>query len=461
MLKKIFIIAIIPVFLVTAGLGCKMQSKAEREATRPIHLTWWRVIDNADKVGDILGKYRQVHPNIGITYRKLRLEEYEGELLDAMAEDRGPDIFTIHNTSLIKYKSKLLPLPRELTMAYQVEKGTVKKEIVTELRKERSLRVDQLKNQYLDVVAKDVVLLHRAQDGSVSEKIFALPLAIDTMVLYANRDLLNSAGIPQPATTWEEFLDHVKRLTKLDAQGNILQAGAALGTADNVERATDLLALLMMQNGTVMLESGAVFFNQMPPGSVREELPGPEALRFYTDFANPVKEAYTWHEGMPNSFEAFTAGTVGYFFGYSYHLPTIKARAPKLNLATVAVPQIDPTQPVYFANYWVEAVSNKTNNPDAAWDFIQFASRAENVGSYLERAGKPTATRTLIPAQLEDEEMSVFAAGLLTTKSWYQGADYAAAESAIKEMIRVVQKGEMLPVEAAGIAAAKVSQTLW
>ncbi len=458
--QSLFRFTALILILVTTGLGCRFQSREVREAVKPIELVWWRVFDDPDSVAKIIEEYRKIHPNITVTYRKLRFEEYEQELLDALAEDRGPDIFTVHNTAMMKYQPKLLPLPRELKIAYQVVKGTLKKETVVELRTEKTLRIDQLQNLFVDQVATDVVLEERSERGEVSEKIFGLPLASDTLVLYWNRDLMNAARIPEPAKTWDEFLQHVKLLTKFDAQGNIIQAGAAIGTAENIERATDILSTLMMQNGTQMIEGRGAAFDRMPRDLVRDVPPGIEALRFYTDFANPAKEAYTWNASMPNSLDAFTAGTTAYFFGYSYHLPVIQARAPKLNFGVAKLPQIDPAHEVNLANYWIEGISEKTKQPDEAWDFLQFATRAQNVASYLDAVKRPTALRSLVSTQLEDPDLSVFASEVLTAKNWYQGKDPAAAEQALEELIETAVAGTIPIEEAIRIAAGRVTQTL-
>jgi ABC-type glycerol-3-phosphate transport system substrate-binding protein len=57
---------------------------------------------------------------------------------------------------------------------------------------------------------------------------------MDSMVLYYNKDMFNAAGIVAPPTTWQEFQDDVKKLTLVDATGNIVRSGAAIGTAQNV-----------------------------------------------------------------------------------------------------------------------------------------------------------------------------------------------------------------------------------
>ena len=77
-----------------------------------------------------------------------------------------------------------------------------------------------------------------------------------------------------------------------------------------------------------------------------------------------------WNNFMPNSLESFMAGKTAFFFGYSYHIPIIKAQAPKLNFEITQVPQIG--NPVNFANYWTETVSKKSKHVDEAWSFILF-----------------------------------------------------------------------------------------
>ena len=216
MTKKISIISILFVFLLTSGFGCKGADKKTQEAMKPITLTYWRVFDDSDAFEEIIAKYKALHPFITIQYRKLRYEEYEQELLNALAEDRGPDIFSIHNTWVRKYESKLAPMPETITMAYPVVKGTIKKEVVPELRTVRSLTLREIRDNFVDVVAGDVIL----GDG----KVYGLPLSVDTLVMFYNKDLFNNAGISQVPAYWnKEFLQNVQKLTRQDAKQEIIK----------------------------------------------------------------------------------------------------------------------------------------------------------------------------------------------------------------------------------------------
>ena len=458
MFKKITALSLLAVFLLTSGFGCKIADKETKDAMKPVTLTYWRVFDGREAFDEIITKYQALHPFVTIEYRKLRYDEYESELLNALAEDRGPDIFSIHNTWVTKYQSKLASMPETTTMAVPVVKGTIKKEVIPELRTTQSLTLKDLKDTFVDVVSHDVVM----SDG----KIYGLPLYVDTLAMFYNRDLLNNAGISQPPLYWnKEFLQDIKKLVKQDPKKGIIQAGVALGGSANITRFSDILATLMMQNGVTMMdESGQVTFNLIP-SFVKDGTynPGLEAIRFYTDFANPTKESYSWNNGLPNSLEMFISGNLALMFSYSYDLATIKAQAPKLNFSVAKFPQIEGNPPtnINFANYWVETVSKKSTHQNEAWDFIQFITKAEQAKIYLESTNRPTALRSLVDEQRQKEEIGIFADQVLTAKSWYKGKNVFAAEEAIKEMINSILEntGEKMQ-NIINTAASKVQQTI-
>ena len=454
MRKKIFGLLLVFAFLLTSGFGCKTTNSDLQAQMQPITINYWRVWDGPDDFADIISSYNATHPYVTINYRKLRYDEYENELLNAMAEDRGPDIFSIGNTWVKKYESKLAPLPAQTQMVIPVTQGTIKKEVVPQLQVTKSLTLKDLKDNFADVVSHDVV------DGG---QIYALPLSVDTLALYYNRDLLNNAGITDIPQYWNrEFQQDVKKLSKQDLKGNLIQSGVALGGSRNINRFSDILSVLIMQNGGVMMsDSGQVTFHQLPAGSSDNYNPGAAALRFYTDFSNPVKEVYSWNNDLMNSMDAFVSGNLAFMFGYAFDLPTVKARAPKMNFGVSSLPQIEgtPTE-ANFANYWVEGVSKKSKYINESWDFVQFMTKAENVKSYLDRTKKPAALRSLISTQREDAEIGVFADQVLTSKSWYKGYNPTAAEESMAEMVDMVVKDETKIQEAMNLAASRVQQTV-
>jgi multiple sugar transport system substrate-binding protein len=426
--------------LVLLGAGCGGSSAAEILATTPVTLTVWRVFDDDSTLAGIMSAYQSLHPNVSFEYRELRYDEYEDELIRALAEGEGPDIFSLHHTWLGKYESLIEPLPSSLTIPYSETRGTIKKETVYTVQEEPTISQRELKSNYVDVVVADVIRSYQSNSKEkAEEKIFGLPLGMDSLALYYNKDLLDAAGIAQPPATWTQFQDQVTQLTQMNSSDSIVQAGAAIGTSDNVERAFDLLSVLMMQNGTQMTDSRgrATFASETDAGFL-----GGEAVRFYTDFANPLKAVYTWNAQMPDSFDAFVSGNTAFFFGYSYHRAFMEAANSKLDVAVAALPQIDGGKVVNYANYWVETVAKSSDAGDWAWDFIQFAADEAHVVSYLQAARKPAALRSLISTQLEDETLSIFAGQTLTADSWYRGSDAAVAQEAMLDLIDAFLSGE-------------------
>ena len=246
-----------------------------------------------------------------------------------------------------------------------------------------------------------------------------------------------------------------------------------------INRATDILTLLMMQSGAEMFdsESQRAEFAELPEGaSGREMSPGESALTYYTKFSNPLKAEYSWNSLQHNSIDSFIEGKTAMMINYSWLVPRIQSRAPKLNFGVAKVPQNRDSEgrglDVNFANYWGFTVSkNKTISEDdvrradesrsnyatneqrtaEAWKFVRFLTMPESYSAdllpptqeyadfdpaaeYIEKQKKPAARRDLIEEQKKDVYLGPFAEGNLIAKSWPQ-PDNLAVEKIFDEMI--------------------------
>jgi multiple sugar transport system substrate-binding protein len=460
-MKRFLTVFLALAVLVTTGAGCFGGGSTGTASGEKITLKYWRVFDDEDTMEGIIDAYSALHPNVEIEYKKLRPEEYETELVKALARGEGPDMFSIHNTKMGEYKSLLTPMPSTLNVSYLETRGTLRKETSLVARQESTPSLKSFRDTYIDAVTNDVLMDYQPdpKEAAVS-KVYGVPLAVDTLALFYNKQLLNAAGIAQPPANWDEMLADIPKLTKIDATGKITQSGAALGTSENVESVTDIMSVLMMQNGTVMEDDrGRVAFDTIPQGIARDEEPGLNAVRFYTDFANPTKVVYTWNADFANSREAFANGQTAFYLGYSFDVPLIKSAAPKLEYDIAPLPQITGGKKVNYANFWAEGVSKTSKHDDYAWNFLLFAANKENVKSYLSAAEKPTALRSLIDSQAEDETLGVFASQLLTADTWYHGTDADAMEKAFKNLADTILVGTTEEEKALSQAARVVSQT--
>ena len=282
--------------------------------TRQVNLTYYSLWEDPAVMAGVINDYQRLHPNVKIELLRQNQIQYKDRIMAALQTKSGPDIVRIHSTWTPLFRSLLEPVPSDV------------------------ISVSQFKSTFYPTASTDLIL---------SGKIYALPLEIDGLVMFANTDLLNKAGLT-PATTWEDFQEQVQHLTVKDQSGRIQTAGTSLGTTGNVDHWQDVLALMFMQNNAKV---------EQPIGLAAEG-----ALSFYTDY---VKKLGVWDETQDASTVAFAKGRVAYYFGPTWRYFDIKelSKNSRLNFKIVPVPQISG-EPVAVtqSSYWAEAVSAQSPN---------------------------------------------------------------------------------------------------
>lgn len=421
-LKFFFIISLL---LLVTGLGCKGLSEQEKNAIRPVTLTYWTVFDNVDQLREFAKQYKQIRPYVTIDIQRVRYDEFENRFVNALADDVAPDIVSIQNTSLQKYSPRLMPMPASVQVANITIKGKYSQETVVTLENNPMPNPRWIRSQLAGVVGDDVI---------INDRVIGLPLAVDTLALYYNKDLLDRSGVPVAPQTWTDFFDAVKQSTSFDEDGNILQSGVALGTGRTVDNAFDILSMLMLQNGVRMSVGNQVLFSEGLQQAV-DNHPTLQALRFYTDFAEPTKEVYSWNNELGDALSSFVRGKSVFFLGFAYDKDRIRAQAPQMNLEVIPIPQLNPGQPTNIANYWVQTVVRKTQNPNEAWDFIRFITNEENIKTYVGTTGQVSPYRSQIAEQQQDELLGPFANQALFAKNWYTGRNIDVTRRAFEDMI--------------------------
>ncbi len=369
-------------------------------------LEFWGVYDDRQTLTALINAFKGAEPGIKVNYRQFSYADYEKSLIDALASGTGPDLIMIDNTWLAKHRDILSPMP--------ATSGSKTVQFFT---------LSDFQKQFVDVVSKDLVY---------QDKIYAIPLYVDTLALFYNKDMFNTAGITAPPKTWEDFNNDVELLTKFDTKDNIIQAGAAMGTARNVNRSSDILSELMIQNGTKMTNetNTAATFTR----SVNSTLVGENALQYYTDFANPAKKVYTWNDDQHYSIDAFVEGSLAMMFNYSHQIPVVQGRFNRLNFGIAPVPQFSELNTKNFASYWAVGVSAQSKNQNAAWRFLNYLGSHDGSLAYVTAASRPSARRDIIDVQRNDPKLGVFAVQALSAKSWYQ-VDNNAIDQIFADMI--------------------------
>lgn len=389
-------------------------------------LEFWGLFDDQSIWQPIFEAYKKENPAVSFNYTKMNPDTYESNLVEALASGRNPDIIMFHSSWLVKHGNKISPLPQTF------------------------MTLKQFQEIFPDVAIMDFVTKNR---------IYALPIWTDALTMFYNKDLFNTANVATPPKTWDEFIKAIQKLSSKDKSGSLVKSGAALGAADNVDHAADILGLLMMQSGAKMISDDGTeaVFDREVNISGSTFLPGESALRFYTDFSNPKTGAYSWNNSQPNSLEAFTSGKTAIIFEYALNLPKIKEKNPNLRLGVAAMPQLsDAIKTVNYADFWGYSVPLASKNSEAAWKFLVYLTD-KNINKYFSTlVNRPAARRDVLAEEIDMPNLGVFAGEILSSANWYR-VDPEKIEKIFKDMINAVVLDNIKPAEAIRDAADKVT----
>ncbi len=320
-----------------------------------VSLTMWGLWENPEVMNDLIDQYQTLNPNVTINYEDRSVvkpvSSYKERVFNRLGEEGAPDIVRVHNSWVPRVSSLLAPMPSSM------------------------MSVQDYTSTFYDVSAESAVI-----DG----KIYAIPLYYDGLALVYNKEHFEEVGQQSPPTAWEEFRKLSRELS-LYSDNKLVRAGAAVGTADNIDHFSDILGLMWSQADV----------------SIPEEIDNSaaqDALTFYTNFN---KEDKVWSSSFPEASTAFANGTVSMIFVPSWKILDIIDASPSLDVGVAPVPQISASDPVSWGSFWMEGVSASSSNKKAAWDFLYFLSQREQQLSYFSQSsnyrpfGAPYARRDL------------------------------------------------------------------
>lgn len=451
-IAAILLLPITPIVLVVTGV-----LKSKPATVSPVTLTVWGTQDDERALATLTEKYRQTRSYVTVQYTKIREEDYLNQLVNAWAQGTGPDIFFAPSNWIGKMSQYAVPMPSNLTVPHViVSKGLLGTTTKVTTGNRTAPSVAALSNTFVETVSDDVV-----RDG----QIWGLPLSMDTIVVYYNKDLTNNAKIFEPAATWSQLQSQLtaNKLTQTDEQGKLVQSGVALGTTNNVAYANDLLALLMMQNGSVMTTADK-------QAHLNDDA-GLQALNFYLSFAQPRKNNYSWDATQTNARDAFIQGKVAYYFGTLADRNVIGATnvnwgvTPMFHIRTTGDNDgtTNSERFIDMAKYDVLMVSKSSataKRSTQAWNYVEFISQPGNVGSYMQLTSRLPAVTSLLAPFENNADLSVFAKQLLTAKTWYRGTDGVAVDGYLTQLLNAGLEGKTDLIELLNRANTQIQSTL-
>ncbi len=365
----------------------------------PFSLEVWGFSNDDEAWREIIKQFQKQYSYITVKYKSIDETDYQNMLLNRLAEDTGPDVFILKNSWLGNNKEKIYPLPQQAL----------------------SLSINSFDTAFVDVAHEDLI----DKDGVI----YGIPLYVDSLALFYNKDLFNAAGVAQPPQTWDDFVAVSKLLTQISPAGDITRSGAALGSGKNVEHAFEIASAMMLQKGDHMVTSTHTI--DMNQGSE-------EALSFYASFGDRTKQTFTWSSLLPNSLDAFAEEKTAMMFGFTKDIQNIKIKNPHINMGIAPFPQLQgTTKPSTLGNYGFATVSKLSSHQIDAWNFILFATSKASAEQYIQMTGFAPARRDILTEVPPPLDRELFWRQALIAKSW-PVPDYPSTKKLFEDIIESV-----------------------
>lgn len=400
-----------------------------RPTSNPVSLEIWGIIDDTEVFTSLIDGFKKDNPNISIHYIKKDSATYQNDLLKAFAANKAPDIFMLFGNWLPSYQDKIEPL---------------------NLKKDKDFNSLIISQTFPQVVQDDLVY---------NDFLLGVPLSIDTLALYYNKDVFDYYNIALPPKTWDEVEKLIPKLRKTNSQGQVTRAAIALGTSNNIDWAGDILSELMIQLGSSMTDKTdqKVTFDEYITQNNLKIIPGEEALNYYTQFANPKSPFYTWENNFPNSVSAFSQGKTAMIIGYNQAQNAIQKEAPGLRYGIAPFPLL--YNKINYARTMNLVVFNRSSYLKEAWQFLKYLSQSNNSQYYFLQTKNPPARLDLISLAINDSRAGVFASQILTSRNWYQ-INSQEISTIFNDMIESVTLQNISPNQAISTAASRI-ELLW
>jgi len=370
-------LAIIGVFVFSGAIP--IGSNKNKNAPTGSVVVWGTI--KTDLIQNALNTFNDKNKTFVTRYVQKYPETFDRDLLEALASSKGPDLFFLPNDLAYNYSNKLFLIPYT------------------------SYPVANFKSSFAG--AGEVFM--------TSKGILAFPIAIDPLMMYYNRNILDSNNVVFPPAYWEELAILAPKMTKKDDSKKISQSTTALGQFVNVKNAKDILTSLFMQGGSSIVKEEKGFF-----ASNLSIIGLGNMLSFYTDFSNPLKDTYSWNRSLPNSQDAFASDDVGFYFGFASELETLINKNPNLNLEVAPIPQIkNINSKATTAKVLGIAVSSASKNLNTALSAASLMANGD-FAAYLANVLKVAPARRDLLANIKptDAFFPDFYASALFAKSW-------------------------------------------
>ncbi|MDA1335177.1 MAG: extracellular solute-binding protein [bacterium] len=404
------IIAIVGVFVFSRTSNPDTTSPGTTDGK----LVVWGTIPRSTELTRILSEYQSSEARTKIEYRAVDPRIFDRTVIDALATGEGPDVVIADIDWIRGNRDKLQQAPTSFTtLEYQ------------------NVFVDLAVSEFIENILLD-------DRRTRKDFIWAMPLWVDPLVMYWNKDLFNGANVALPPSDWTQ-LKSASNAIKIVSQGGLVErAGISFGRSRNVPNFKDIMTLLLVQQGKDIENS--LFNLVVRPFSEENSI-----VRLYTDFGRIGSPTYTWNNNLPSPRDAFANGALGIMFDNLSYETELRAKNPHLSFGIAPTPQIEKASlPIYTANIVGIAVPITSEEKLPAWLFAKWLSDPEQASRIIESFSVAPARRDL----LEIEDVSDFIKSITLNSKRTQESFPQETEVILGEAIESITNGQQTISEA-------------
>ena len=360
-----------------------------------------------------------------VTYVEKDIRNFDSDLLNALAENRGPDIIFISHEKLVQLRKKIVPVSYE------------------------SFPRRDFQNLYID--GAEIFAL---QDG-----VYAYPIAIDPMVMFYNRDLLATKNIINPPATWESVVnDIIPTMVERDYSRNIIRSPLAFGEYRNINNGFGVLSMLLLQGGSALVteqnNSYQLLLNTTPAQTGK---PLENALTFYTNFASPSNPLYSWNRALNLDRDEFLQEKLVLYFGKGSEGPALAAQNPNLNFDVAEVPQgAQATVRRTYASFYGLALLKSSPNKNGAFTVLQELGTANQALVLANALNMAPAHRSTLNAGSNDQYGRITYRSSIVARGWLN-PDPSRTNDIFTQMVEDVLSNRFRPSDSANDAVSRLS----
>ncbi len=376
-------------------------------------------------IASLLEEFNNANPTFIVKYEQKSADSFDQDLLEALAGGVGPDMFFLPSNLAFHYANKIFAIP------YQ------------------SYPLASFKNNFAS--AGEVFL--------TSKGILAFPLSIDPLVMYYNRSILDSNGVVYPPAFWDDLTSLVPRLTKKDDSNKIIKSAVALGHFSNIVHAKDILSALFMQTGNgIITEKDGTFSSSLSAVNQKSNLAS--VLKFYTTFADPNQDLYSWNKSFSNSSDVFSKEDLAIYFGYASELMSLIDKNPNQNFAVAPFPQIrNANFKLTGANVTGISILSSSKNFDTAFRAASLMATGDFASKFAVALGIAPVRRDLLKVKPADAYSPIFYDSALYARSWLDPSS-ADTDNIFRNMVEKTLSNNMTVENAISDANVKLNLLL-